>query len=111
MNRCKHSKCIDGVATYTCQCAPGWTAGGEGKRCEGLCVRLLSHRYIYIYIYIYSESNVNLNHFHIDINECAGDKCHGGNECINGENQFECKCGQGWQGGGVNASCEGVAGA
>ena len=66
---------------------------------------------IYIYIYIYSESNVNLNHFHIDINECAGDKCHGGNECINGENQFECKCGQGWQGGGVNASCEGVAGA
>ena len=49
-----------------------------------------------------------LHIYRADIDECASDKCHGGNECKNGINQFECICSDGWQEGGINSTCEGV---
>ena len=42
----------------------------------------------------------------LDIDECQGVECNG--ECTNGDNQYECTCATGYEGGGVNQVCTNI---
>ena len=86
-----------------------FAGGGKGKPCEGLSLSLKFNEFVLFFApNLMAIFSCGLHVCRADIDECANDKCHGRNECKNGINQFECICSDGWQGGGINSTCEGM---
>ena len=105
--------CSDGVNSYTCSCAAGFT----GKDCEtskslyiiiGYCrpnfniVTLIKPKSALIYQGIYVKYLVAMPitycFYFVDINECAIIPCLNGGTCTDGVNNYTCSCAAGFTG-------------
>uniref|UniRef100_A0A8B9R982 Notch receptor 3 n=1 Tax=Astyanax mexicanus TaxID=7994 RepID=A0A8B9R982_ASTMX len=98
---CHHGTCVDGIASYTCNCVPGYT----GYRCEnqlnechsnpcqngGKCVDLVN-KYICQCQHGTSGTNCEINY-----DDCASNPCEYG-MCKDGINRYDCVCKPGFTG-------------
>uniref|UniRef100_A0A8C9UBQ6 Notch receptor 3 n=1 Tax=Scleropages formosus TaxID=113540 RepID=A0A8C9UBQ6_SCLFO len=98
---CHHGTCVDGIASYTCNCDPGYT----GYRCEnqlnechsnpcqngGKCVDLVNK---YICQCRHGTSGTNCE---INFDDCASNPCDYG-ICKDGINRYDCVCKPGFTG-------------
>ena len=78
------SKCKNGHNKFACNCAEGWTGGGDNRVC--------------------SRTRAKAGP---DGDDCAGVKCGGLSQCVDGVNKFTRNCAPGWRGGGDNTVCTG----
>uniref|UniRef100_A0AAQ6ADV3 Notch receptor 3 n=1 Tax=Amphiprion ocellaris TaxID=80972 RepID=A0AAQ6ADV3_AMPOC len=99
---CHHGTCVDGIASYTCNCDAGYT----GYRCEnqlnechsnpcqngGKCVDLVNN-----YRCDCEPGWVGKN-CDLDRNDCLPSPCQNAGTCIDQLNGFTCKCRQGFRG-------------
>ena len=90
-------KCIDGVASFTCQCDPGW-AGDVCDESKYNAKKVLDvnfvtkkssllDRWVKIYYSIFA-----------DVDECASHPCQNGATCIDEINDYSCDCAAGFTG-------------
>ncbi|KAK1785538.1 hypothetical protein P4O66_018902 [Electrophorus voltai] len=98
---CHHGTCVDGIASYTCNCVPGYT----GYRCEnqlnechsnpcqnsGKCVDMVNR---YLCRCQHGTSGINCE---INFDDCASNPCDYG-MCRDGINRYDCVCRPGFTG-------------
>ena len=96
-----HGKCLDGIASFMCNCDPGFT--GElcqtidhcvGIECNGngLCVNNIDS-------YICNcSAGFNGSECEFNIDECLSNPCALNGECIDGVHSFICNCDPGFTG-------------
>ena len=128
------SKCIDGVDTFTCKCAPGWQVFVFVFVCLFFffffifffafwffVVLLLYCIALYFFFRAVEKTKFakvttsfpialidsTSSRTGADINECIGVDCGGAGICHNLVNHFSCTCSKGWAGGGLNERCTG----
>ena len=95
--------CTDGVASFSCNCIRGFT----GEHCEiSTLNEYFSYKCTIQYInYIRVISFFNNFNFDLDIDNCApNNPCNNGGVCIDGIDDFSCKCADGWRGKTCNES-------
>ena len=86
----------------------GWSAGPEGMLSQGwahFCLRQQPQKVYLLYrsstlslVHSLIFSNLLIIHLFLDIDECASGPCQNGGLCIDGINQYVCRCIAGWAG-------------
>ena len=112
------SKCSGRNGNFSCECADGWTGGGENQICENVnecakvqcgglskCVDGENH---YTCECAHGWTGGGVDKLCTNINDCEGVECGGASLCIDRVGEFQCECAYGWTGGGINQRCENI---
>ena len=102
-NPCQNSgTCIDGVASYTCMCAVGFT----GPQCTISKTNSINDIpfTIILYLSLYPLNTFQVNQSSIswkyfpDIDDCDPNPCNNGGVCTDGIDSYTCTCAEGYTG-------------